>query len=279
MHDFSPSPFAAFSEAFEAHVNARMEARAMEQEPRDYLGGSRLGVDCLRALGYEYHHTPKDPDLEFKGHILRIFDMGHDGETRMAEYLRTAGFELLTHRPDGHQFGFGVAPDPQTGKSRIAGHIDGVIVNGPADFGSGPPALDCWHVKYPALWENKGLNDKGWKECLAKGVMRAKPVYYAQMQTYMAYLGLSDNPGLFTATNRNTGQLYAELVPFDPAAAQAATDRGVKVIQSMVPEELPRIARESTDFRCKFCDYAARCWAVLPSEPPAAQAPSWLRPA
>src|SRR3546814_3337560 len=45
---------------------------------------------------------------------------------------------------------------------------------------------------YPALWEMKALNNKSWNDTRCKGVEKSKPVYYVQMQTYMAYLGLGD---------------------------------------------------------------------------------------
>src|SRR3546814_11494595 len=64
---------------------------------------------------------------------------------------------------------------------------------------------------YPALWEMKALNNKSWNDTRCKGVEKSKPVYYVQMQTYMAYLGLGDYPALFTALNKDTGEIYAEL--------------------------------------------------------------------
>src|SRR3546814_1665100 len=62
------------------------------------------------------------------------------------------------------------------------------------------------------------------------------------MQTYMAYLGLGDYPALFTALNKDTGEIYAELVPYVPAVAQRASDKGVMVISSASPEDLPRVS-------------------------------------
>ncbi|API60560.1 hypothetical protein BSL82_15755 [Tardibacter chloracetimidivorans] len=261
MMDFTPSPAAAFSDAFQAHIDAAMEAANQAQPPRNYIGASRLGEECERMLGYEYHQTPKDPDAHFQGKTLRIFDRGHDAETRMANYLRLAGFTVLTERPDGRQFGFGVAWDDARGCYRISGHCDGVVTAGPDDFGP-----------YPKLWEMKALGDKGWKDTQRKGVKVSKPLYYAQMQLYMAYLGLADHPSLFTAINGNTGEIYAELVPFDHAAAQAASDRGARVVSTLTPDELPRISKQSTDFRCKFCSYAQRCWSE--AQPAAAEAPA-----
>lgn len=251
--DFAPSPHVAFSNAMQDLIDAAMEARNQAETPRNYLGASRLGEECERKLGYEFHHAPKDEGKNFKGKTLRIFDMGHDGETRMAEYLRLAGFTLLTERPDGRQFGFAVGWDEVAQRYKISGHCDGVIT---AWTGQGEAPM-----AFPALWENKALGNKSWKDTVAKGVKKSKPVYYVQMQLYMAYLDLAANPGLFTAVNRDTGEIYSELVPFVAADAQAASDRGARVVSAFSPDELPRVAKDATDFRCKFCDFAERCWS------------------
>src|SRR3546814_6793145 len=145
--NFQPQPSANCAAAFQALIDEAMEISAQEREPRDYLGGSRLGVECLRALGYEYHHVSVDPGKHFPGKILRAFDIGHDSETRMAEYMRLAGFTMLTERPDGQQFGFGIAPHPETGRSRVAGHIDGVITAGPMEIGRAHVCTPVTHAQ------------------------------------------------------------------------------------------------------------------------------------
>jgi hypothetical protein len=48
----------------------------------------------------------------------------------------------------------------------------------------------------------------------------------------MAYLGLDENPALFTAENANTCHLLALTVAFDPAAAQPTSDRAVVIIRA-----------------------------------------------
>src|SRR3546814_13317061 len=89
------------------------------------------------------------------------------------------------------------------------------------------------------------------------------------MQTYMAYLGLGDYPALVTALNKDTGGIYAELVPYVPAVAQRASDKGVMVISSASPEDLPRVSAGRTDFRCKRCNWSNRCWSAkaAPAQP------------
>jgi hypothetical protein len=243
------------SAAVTALIDVGLEKERAAQPRRPYLGGSRCGEECSRRLGYEFFNFT--PDYEFDGQTLRRFQRGHDCETRMAKYLRQAGFDLLTEKQDGKQFGFAVARDPVTGNPRIAGHLDGVFVGGP-DVCIQPGA----RLLYPALWENKGLNNAGVNKLRRNGLRAEYPVYYAQMQLYMAYMELTANPGLFTAENQDDCTIYAELIPFDLAAAQEASDRGVRVVSANDVNELPRIARDATDYRCRMCSFAATCWAA-----------------
>lgn len=260
--NFAPRPSAEWAANFEWIIDRAMQAKNQAEAPRKYLGGSRVGDDCLRKLAYEFHHVPKDEGKEFKGRTLRIFRRGHDGETAMAEWLRLAGFTLITEKASGGQLGFATAWNEERQAFTFAGHLDGVLTAGPYEAG----------LTYPALWEHKKLGDKGFKDCVKQGVRAAKPVYFAQIQLYQAYLELTENPALFTVENANTGEIYAERVAFDKAAAQHASDKGVKVVTTQAPEEMPRVATVATDFRCKFCDHASRCWGSEVAAKPAAAA-------
>lgn len=254
--NFAPvKPWHATSEAMTKILDRTWKAKQDAQPRRQYLGGSIVGRDCEREIAYQYHATPKDEGKGFSGQLYRIFDRGHKGEDRMAEYLRVAGFELVTHRQDGSQFGFSALG------GRFAGHIDGVVVAGPLS------------VSWPALWENKILNAKSYGELWNHGLKKNKPVYYTQVQLYMAYMELER--ALFTAENADTCEVYTEVVEFDPAHAQAMSDRAVRIVQSQRPEDLARVAGDKTDYRCRMCDFANTCW----KEPakPVAPKPAWLQ--
>lgn len=215
-----------------------------QDKPRDYLGGSRLGVECQRALQFEFFHTPKDEGRDFTGKILRTFEIGHVLEDLMAGWLRDAGLNLRTHKPNGYQYGF------STAKGYIKGHVDGVIIDGPEDFGP-----------YPRLWECKTANGKSWREMQKQKVRKAKWVYYIQCQLYMAYMDLTENPALFTALNKDTSEIYAENIEFEPQAAQEASDRGARIIEACLHGEiLPRITKDPSFYLCKWCSWADRCW-------------------
>jgi hypothetical protein len=239
------------------HVNAVIDtalvARDAMSPPRSYLGGSRLGHPCERALQFEFTQTPKDDGAGFNGQTLRIFDIGHALEDSAVDWLRGAGFDLHTRRGgEGQQFGFSVAG------GRIRGHVDGILAGGPPIPGMG----------FPALWECKTMNAKSWRETSGKGVAASKPVYAAQIAVYQAYMdasipGIAGNPALFTAINKDTAELHHELVPFDAALAQRMTDRAVRILQATdAGDLLPRIATQPEFYECRFCSWSKRCWSL-----------------
>ena len=194
-------------------IDAALVSSDRAKPPRDYLGASRIGEPCSRKLVYEITRTPKDEDRGFDGTILRIFDVGHQLEDLCIGWLRSAGFDVRTRNRAGEQFGFSIAG------GRIRGHIDGAIADGP-DIG----------IRWPVFWEHKALGQKSWSDAVGRGVSAARPVYFAQVQLYMAYMQLP--VALFTATNRDSLALYHEIVPFDPAQAQALS---IKLSRSFVP--------------------------------------------
>lgn len=242
---------------FADHINTAIDAALVAENeatpPRDYLGGSRLGQPCERALQFEFTATPKDDGVGFTGQTLRIFAIGHQLEDLAIQWLRAAGFDLYTrkgNRPDGEQFGFSVAG------GRIRGHVDGIIAAGPQGFG----------FAVPALWECKTMNAKNWRACVKEGVAKSKPVYAAQIAVYQAYMdpqvpGIATNPALFTAINKDTAELHHELVPFDAGLAQRMSDRAVRILQATdAGDLLPRIATARDFHACRMCPWAERCW-------------------
>lgn len=241
MMDFNSS--SSLSGRVAALVDAGMQQSRARQPERLYLGASRLGVACERQLQFEYAQAPVDPGRETEGRMLRIFVRGHVMEDCMAAWLRDAGFDLRTRKADGEQFGFSALD------GRLQGHIDGVITGGPDGFG------------YPALWENKCLGAKSWRELEKHRLAVAKPIYAAQIALYQAYLGLHEHPALFTAVNADTMGIYAELVRFDVELAQRMSDRAVKVISATEAGELlPRSFSDPTHFECRMCAWQDRCW-------------------
>ena len=213
------------------------------RERRKYLGASSIGDECSRKIQYRYLNYPQDENSGFSAQTLRIFEFGHGIEDHAAKWIKDAGFDLRTEDKMGEQFGFSIAD------GEIRGHIDGVICDGPVDM--------C----YPALWENKSAKDNKWKAFQRMGVAKANPTYATQIALYQAYMELTECHALFTVVNKNTSEIYYELVPFDKELAQAASDKAVNILTaSKAGDILPRIAQSKDFYLCKFCEFRETCW-------------------
>lgn len=243
---------ATVGSAINVAIDAWLLARNLAQPPRTYVSSSGLGRPCLRQIQYDYLAVPKDPGRDFGPKTLRIFAAGHHGEDIVAAWLRAAGFDLRTARRDGRQFGFSALG------GRFKGHIDGCVVRGPVP------------MAYPALWESKALGAASWKSVVRDGVVATKPVYAAQLALYQAYMELP-NPALFTALNRDSWEMHAELVPFDAGLAQKTSDKAVQVVRASESLELlPRAANDPGAVICRGgkagiawhppCAWQDRCW-------------------
>jgi hypothetical protein len=231
------------SDRINAHIDAAFAAKRGGEARREYVGASAIGNPCLRALQYSYVGAPIDAG-RMEGKVLRIFQVGHVFEDELANWMRMAGFTLDTVNPEtGKQYGFSVLG----GKGK--GHLDGILRSGPIP------------MEYPALWECKALNEKGWQDVKKRGLAIAKPIYAAQVAIDQAYLNLTA-PAVFTAMNKNTEELHHELVPFDRELAQRMSDKIVQVVSSTESKTLLPRAYSSSDFwECKWCDWHKTCWA------------------
>lgn len=237
-------------EAIRAAIEAGTRKRSGAGKPRQYLGASSLGHACERnvQLGYiRARGLPGAPEPIGGGvpepGTQRIFDMGHITEELAIRWLRDAGLDLKTRDRAGDQFGFMVADD------RFGGHCDGVIVGGP----------DGLRLDYPLLFEHKAINRKNWQEVAKKGLAIAKPIHHAQIALYQAYLDLP-NPALYMVTNKDTCEIYLELVEFDGELAQRTSDRAVRIIQATEAGELlPKAFISADNFVCKFCEWRKYC--------------------
>jgi hypothetical protein len=221
-------------------IDEALERERAAQPERDYIGMSELGDPCLRRVFYNAEKAPRKP---FDGAKLRIFETGHVYEAMVARWLRAAGLTLHTEGEPGWSF------ESTTANGHIKGHIDGFVSGGPRIPG----------LPYPFIWENKALGSKWWKLIVKNGLQFQEPKYYGQVQLYMGYFEVHN--ALFSAVNKDTEEVYWEIVPFDLAEAQRFSDRGVSVIHALddgVPPE--RLCPNPTYFEAKWCGYAEHCF-------------------
>jgi len=233
-------------------INEILDEKLLEQrksqEKRDYLGASMLGEECGRKIQLQY----LGHDTDIAAQTIRTFAIGHHLESLIAEWMILAGFDLRTRDENGEQFGFSVAD------GRMRGHVDGIIYGFPSAFEREEAKNG---LRRHALWECKTMNNKSWNDTAKRGVLVSKPIYYAQIQLYLAYMDLEANPCVFTALNKDTSELYHELIPFDAECAQRYSDRAAQIIKATENNELlPCISSDSSFYRCKMCGFRDKCF-------------------
>lgn len=223
------------SDAINMAIDARLAESISGQTPRDYLGASAIGHECLRKIAWDWRSP-----VQHEPRTDRIFARGKWLETYAYTLLTGAGFRMVR---SGSALGFSQVNE------LFQGHADGVVIAGPE------------MVAYPCVWECKGLGSKGWNKLFKDGLAKAYPGYADQVSIYQAYLGLTDNPALFTAANLDTMEMLHLLIPFDAERAQLASDRAVQIIQAVEAGEAPpRVTDNPDDWRCKYCGQRERCW-------------------
>ena len=242
MLDFNTSALRRSAAVQSVHdaIDAALIKGAQTERRRTYVGASSIGGGCERRIQYEYLQTSPDPDYVPEARTQRIFARGHMTEELAVKWLRDAGYDLRTHKPDGGQFGF------KTANGKFAGHCDGIIMSGPG-------------IRTPCIWEHKALGSKSWKAIEKHGLTKAKPEYCDQIALYQAYMDLTA-PALFMATCMDDMAIYLELVDFDQSRAQAASDRAVAIILDSEAKALrPKVSDEADFWLCKGCSFRSRC--------------------
>ncbi len=214
--------------------------RPEKESFRAHMGASILGKECARDVWYSWRWiTPSD----FEGRMMRLFNRGHMEEARFIALLLMIGCEVYQQDENGKQYRITHAD------GHVGGSGDGIVV--------GIPDLT---VGMPALGEFKTHNDKSFTELKAKGVREAKFEHYVQAQIYMRKMALA--VCLYLAVNKNTDELYGELLSLDSAIADQFLERGRKLVDM---EEPPfKISKSPGFWKCRFCDHKAVCHQGAP---------------
>lgn len=211
--------------------------RGEDEGFRTHLGASVIGKECGRHIWYGFRWFRKS---KFQARMLRLFNRGHLEEARFIAMLLAIGVEVYQQDEKGNQFRI----------SAVGGHFggsgDGIGINIP-DI---PASERC-------LLEFKTHGDSSFTKLKKSGVRIAKPEHYVQMVVYMHKMGL--HYALYGAVNKNTDEVYFEIVHYDTHTADEYVERGRKIIMMrQAPDRLPHASPSL--FACKYCDDAGICF-------------------
>jgi hypothetical protein len=221
--------------------------RDTEESHRSHMGASQLGHDCGRAVWYSFHWASK---AAHDGRMLRLFNRGHIEEARFIAMLLTVGMPVYQQDSEGRQFRIGF------GDGHGGGSGDGVT-----NYKDNPTLLECKTHNDKSFTELAGKIPE-WRAYLAgeghfkgKGVREAKPEHFVQAQIYMRRMGLATC--LYLAVNKNTDDLYIELITLNSEHADQYIDRGEKLIQMTTPP--PKLSPSPGFWKCTYCEHKPVC--------------------
>jgi hypothetical protein len=205
---------------------------------RKHLGASKIGDACGRKLWYEFRHAdrPINRSTRPQGQVERVFERGHREEPYIISYLKACGHELEN------------TPENQIRISDCGGHFGGSVDNVgylPKQFG----------VPEKILYEFKTSNSAEFLKLTKNDVRSVKPMHYSQICAYGYKLDL--NYCLYICVDKNTEDLYVELVAIDKSYGKSMIDKAALIITSGTP--LPKISLSASHFSCKWCSLADVC--------------------
>jgi hypothetical protein len=210
--------------------------RGADEGFRTHLGSSIIGKTCAREIWYGWRWFKKP---RFSGRMLRLFNRGHLEEARFIAMFLSVGFQFYQQDANGNQFRI----------SELGGHFggsgDGVVLGIP-DVPSGQPCLA----------EFKTHGDNPFKKLMKFGVQISKFEHYVQMQTYMRKMKI--NYAIYCAINKNTDEIYMEIITLDTLIADQFLERGKTIV--MMRQIPDRIQHASMGFEeCRWCDFQDIC--------------------
>lgn len=200
------------------------------QEPRNYIGASLIGSDCLRAIWYEYKDFPA---TVLPKRVVRIFETGKRLESMLIEMLEMAGFALITPSEENNYLEYCDKEFPF-----LKGHADAVIKD-----------LD-------AILEIKTAKDSSFKKFIKEGVKEWMPRYYAQLQAYMGMSGL--HKAYILVLNKDNSEVCDEEVSYDDYFYHRLKERAEMIYNAVVPP--PRIGNTPLWYQCRTCKFKEECY-------------------
>ncbi len=209
------------------------------QRHRPHLGASRIGIPCERALWYEFRWCASPT---FDGRMLRLFESGHQGESRLLKNMRAAGIDARSMDPTtGKQYSF---HDPSC--TFFSGSLDAIAKGFPDD-------PDTEYVV-----EIKTSSKKQFDTLEIIGVARHKPEHYAQMQMYMHWSGI--HQARYLVVCKDDERIYEEIVTYSQDDAETLTERAHRIITA---DEPPAKKNTNPDRPpCLWCEFRGICYGT-----------------
>lgn len=222
-----------FKESFpreRTKVEELIEDIRYPEERRTYLGASLLGHSCNRYIWYSFRWWNATGTITARQ--KRLFQRGHREEPIIIEDLKKIGIKIHSTQNQ-----------VTLAQGHISGHNDGIISNVP-DAPKTKHILEC---KTSATVYFKNL-------AKSKSVKLTFHEYWVQCILYMHMFGIKRC--LFIMVNKNNDDRYYERIKVEPKQAKFYLQKGVDLINAVVP---PKRIKEEMFYKCNWCKFKAHC--------------------
>jgi len=226
------------------------------EDPRTHLGASIIGHDC-KAYAWSVFRWLKFEELT--GQMYRLLNRGHEEEARFVRWLNGIGFQVQEFADPVARKQFRIIG----AKDHFGGSLDS-LMKAPDRYGL--PDNLVW------LGEFKTHNEKNftklagpkpaWRDLKAGKmrsgglkVRRSKPQHFKQMCSYGRAYAL--HWGLYCAVNKDTDELYFEIVKLDWLEADDLFRKAEEIVFS--PVRPAKIANTPAFHECKLCIFSNLC--------------------
>lgn len=228
--------------------------REFTEPPRKHLGASIIGHPCT-AYGWATFRWLKQENPS--GQMFRLYNRGHLEEPRFVRWLEGIGFEVREIDPETQkQYRIGGC------KGHFGGSLD-ALFKPPARYNLPTESL-IWLGEFKTHseksftklagkenhWTERHIPRKG-----GQGVRMAKPQHYKQMCSYGRAYGF--HWGLYCAVNKNTDELYFEIVKLDWHEADDLFRKADNIVFSQTMPH--KISNTSAYQECKICHFSGIC--------------------
>jgi hypothetical protein len=192
---------------------------------------SILGSECDRHLWYDLRWASQPEVID--GLKAITFETGNIEEARLmkVDEVDERGKQYRASAVAGH----------------VRGKTDGKVLNLPEN-----PTK--WHVA-----EAKSMKDEYWQKVKKLGVRAGYYDHFVQLNIYLELFGYED--GLYICRNKNTGEVYCEIIKVDHYDADRLLKRAERVVKSVNPPgKLHKDHNAKMAFKCKhLCKHLDVC--------------------
>lgn len=192
--------------------------------PRDYIGASSIGSDCLRQIWYELNNGKGN---KIPNKLRRTWEVGKVLEGMVVGLLRDCGVNISACQSEFVHYKL----------PYFKGHCNGVIVD------------------YNAILEVKTAKNASFNIFVKSGCKKWNYKYYAQLQAYMGMSGIHE--AYILVLNKDNSDLHEEFIAFDEFVFEELTDKAIRVFESVEPPR--RVHNSPLWFACKVCKFNKIC--------------------